>query len=119
MFAIRQKALRCAARPGAHRVLCRYSTGHHGKEGEEVKHTSTEHGHEHAGPKDESLGVSVNLLSINAAADGVLASIVHRPRPHPRKLRFISSIADIRRWHKTRALEDHRQLLVLQGPVGS
>jgi hypothetical protein len=84
-----------------------------------VKHTSTEHGHEHAGPKDESLGVSVNLLSINAAADGVLASIVHRPRPHPRKLRFISSIADIRRWHKTRALEDHRQLLVLQGPVGS
>src|SRR5271154_690032 len=70
MLAMRQKAVRYAVRPGVNRALCRYSTGHHGNEGHEVKHSSTEHGHHHAGPKDEPLGVSVNLFSIDAAADG-------------------------------------------------
>jgi hypothetical protein len=121
MLAIRQKAVRYAARPGGYRALSRYSTGQHGKEGHEVKHsagTSTEHGHHHAGPKNEPLGVRANLNSIDPAADGFLGSILHRPRPHPRNLRYISSIADFRRWHDTRALQDHRQLLVLQGAVG-
>jgi hypothetical protein len=119
MLGIRQKAVRYAGRPGVYRALCRYSTGQHGKEGDEVKGTGTEHGHQHAGPKNESLGVSVSLLSIIAAVDGVLGSIVHRPCPHPRNLRRVSSIADLRRWHNTQAVQDHRQLLVLQGAVGS
>jgi hypothetical protein len=75
-----------------------------------VKHfagTSTEHGHQHAGPKNESLGVRLNLRLTDAAADGILDSIVHRPRPHPCNLRRVSFVADLRRWHETRALQDH------------
>lgn len=72
MLAFRQRAVRCAARPVTQRAVCRYSTGQQGKEGDEVKHfagSSTEHGHQHAGPKNESLGVrsigfeSVELLT--------------------------------------------------------
>lgn len=42
------------------KVTKRYSTAQHGKTGDEVHHfagSSTEHGHHHAGPKEESLGV--------------------------------------------------------------
>lgn len=60
MFALRRKAVKSADRIGAFagRSTRRYAT----KNGDEVHHfagTSTEHGHHHAGPKDESLGVSL------------------------------------------------------------
>lgn len=63
MFQLRRKAVQTAGRlPAAgSRVTKRYSTGQHGKTGDEVHHSagsSTEHGHHHAGPKEESLGVS-------------------------------------------------------------
>jgi hypothetical protein len=64
MLAIRKKAAQYAARPGGYGILARYSTGTHGKTGDEVHHfagTSTEHGHQHAGPKTESLGVRALL----------------------------------------------------------
>jgi hypothetical protein len=60
MFALRTRAAQTAGRIGT-RGGARYSTAQHGKVGDEVKHfagSSTEHGHHHAGPKNESLGVS-------------------------------------------------------------
>jgi hypothetical protein len=68
MLPIRKKAAQFAARRGGYGAVARYSTGQHGKTGDEVHHfagTSTEHGHQHAGPKSESIGVSV-LLAIDS-----------------------------------------------------
>ncbi|KUJ11128.1 NADH-ubiquinone oxidoreductase 17.8 kDa subunit [Mollisia scopiformis] len=61
MFQLRRKAVQSVARAPASisRVTKRYSTGQHGKTGDEVHHfagSSTEHDHHHAGPKAESLG---------------------------------------------------------------
>ena len=72
MFAIRRNAVRSAGRIGAvsARAARTYSTGTHGKTGDQVEHfagTSTEHGEHHAGPKDESLGVSV----FTAVSEGI------------------------------------------------
>jgi len=71
MFAIRRKAGQSAGRIGAvsARAARSYSTGTHGKTGDEVQHfagSSTEHGHHHAGPKDESLGLGfyISLAAI-------------------------------------------------------
>jgi hypothetical protein len=63
MFSLRRKAVQSAERlPTAVRAgRSRYSTAQHGKTGDEVHHfagSSTEHGHHHAGPKEEALGVS-------------------------------------------------------------
>jgi hypothetical protein len=63
MFALRRKAVQTAERlPAATtRATRQYSTAQHGKTGDEVHHfagSSTEHGHQHAGPANESLGVS-------------------------------------------------------------
>lgn len=63
MFQLRRNAAQGAGRAPAtiSKVTKRYSTGHHGKTGDEVHHhagSSIEHGHHHAGPKDEPLGVS-------------------------------------------------------------
>ncbi|KAM3074845.1 hypothetical protein ACMFMG_008258 [Clarireedia jacksonii] len=67
MFAIRRKAVQSADRIGAvsARAVRLYSTGTHGKTGDEVQHfagSSTEHGHHHAGPKDESLGLGFFIV---------------------------------------------------------
>ncbi|KAA8573771.1 hypothetical protein MFRU_001g03060 [Monilinia fructicola] len=61
MFALRRKAVQSADRVGrvSTRVSRRWSSAEHGKTGNEVHHfagSSTEHGHHHAGPKDESFG---------------------------------------------------------------
>ncbi|KAE8444675.1 hypothetical protein EG329_014332 [Mollisiaceae sp. DMI_Dod_QoI] len=61
MFQLRRKAVQGAGRLPAvgSRITKRYSTAQHGKTGDEVHHfagSSTEHGHHHAGPKEESLG---------------------------------------------------------------
>ena len=64
MLTLRKKAVQTAERvPTATRKVSRpYSSGQHGKTGDEVHHfagSSTEHGHHSAGPKNESLGVSI------------------------------------------------------------
>ncbi|EPE36581.1 NADH-ubiquinone oxidoreductase 17.8 kDa subunit [Glarea lozoyensis ATCC 20868] len=61
MFALRRKAVQTAGRrPAATSTVSRlYSTGQHGKTGDEVHHfagSSQEHGEHHAGPENESLG---------------------------------------------------------------
>jgi hypothetical protein len=63
MFALRRKAVKTAGRlPAAASAITRpYSTAQHGKSGDEVHHfagSSHEHGEHHAGPANESLGVS-------------------------------------------------------------
>ena len=63
MYAARRKAVQAAERlpVATSRATRQYSTAQHGKEGDEVKHfhgASTEHGEHHAGPQQESLGVS-------------------------------------------------------------
>jgi hypothetical protein len=68
MLAIRQKAFQSAGRLGAARVTCRYASGHHGKEGDEVHHfagSSKEHGEHHAGPAEESFGVCSIYLPLS------------------------------------------------------
>ncbi|CZR54159.1 probable NADH-ubiquinone oxidoreductase 17.8 kDa subunit [Phialocephala subalpina] len=67
MFQLRRKAVQGAGRlPAAgSKVTKRYSTAQHGKTGDEVHHfagSSTEHGHHHAGPKEESLGAQFYLV---------------------------------------------------------
>ncbi|PQE24686.1 hypothetical protein CJF32_00006975 [Rutstroemia sp. NJR-2017a WRK4] len=85
MFAIRRNAVRSAGRIGAvsARAARTYSTGTHGKTGDQVEHfagTSTEHGEHHAGPKDESLGVTIPVsiavyTLAQPSADGSPSSI--------------------------------------------
>lgn len=71
MLSLRRKAVQSAERlPTAVRAgRARYSTAQHGKAGDEVHHfagSSTEHGHHHAGPQEESLGVSLCPLASTA-----------------------------------------------------
>jgi hypothetical protein len=71
MFALRRKAVQTAGRlPAATSTVSRlYSTGQHGKTGDEVHHfagSSQEHGEHHAGPENESLGVSGQTILPNS-----------------------------------------------------
>ncbi|TGO19340.1 hypothetical protein BPAE_0346g00110 [Botrytis paeoniae] len=67
MFALRRKAVQSADRVGrvSSRVPRRWSSAQHGKTGDEVHHfagSSTEHGHHHAGPTNESFGTGFFLV---------------------------------------------------------
>ncbi|APA05900.1 hypothetical protein SS1G_01706 [Sclerotinia sclerotiorum 1980 UF-70] len=61
MFALRRKAVQSADRVGkvTTRVSRRWASAEHGKTGHDNHHSagsSTDHGHHHAGPKNESFG---------------------------------------------------------------
>jgi len=63
MFALRRKAGQSVIRVPAGQI--RWSTGQHGKSGDEVQHfagSSTEHGHHQAAPENESLGTGFFIL---------------------------------------------------------
>jgi hypothetical protein len=74
MFTVRRKAVQSAGRipTAARRGTSRYSTAEHGKTGHEAHHaegSSTEHGHHHAAPVEESLGVSTTSEGIGYYID--------------------------------------------------
>jgi hypothetical protein len=76
MFTVRRKSVQSAGRlpTAARQGISRYSTAKHGKTGHEAHHaegSSTEHGHHHAAPVEESLGVSTAVEDIGFYANQV------------------------------------------------
>jgi hypothetical protein len=73
MFTVRRKAVQSARRlpTAARHGTSRYSTAQHGKADHHSEGSSTEHGHHHAGPKEESLGVSSTFQDIGCVTDQV------------------------------------------------
>jgi hypothetical protein len=76
MFTVRRKAVQSAGRvpTAARQCISRYSTDQHGKTGDEAHHSagsSTEHGHHHPAPVQESLGVSTAFKGVGCNADKV------------------------------------------------
>lgn len=105
MNALRQRAVQSAGRVGARRTA-RYSTAQHGKTGDEVHHfagSSTEHGHHHAGPKDESLGVCFAGQKEGRDADCLLGPSLGCSWSDPCQLPRLLTFEEVRRrqgfWH--------------------
>ena len=74
MFTLRRKAVQSAEwlPVVTRRSVQRYSTTGHGKTGEDAHHgSSTDHGHHHAEPVNEPLGVRISILPIELELNGL------------------------------------------------
>lgn len=106
MIALRRTLAQCSkhVRPATTR---RYASGgaHHGDHG-------------HAGPKTESLGVSIPNLTIGISLIVLLDPILCCHSSHPYISRSLHVIEEVSRWVVLGIYDNHQPLFRLQGPVG-
>jgi hypothetical protein len=107
MFTVRRKAVQSAGRipTAARRGTSRYSTAEHGKTGHHAEGSSTEHGHHHAAPVEESLGVSTPFKGVGYNADQSIDCILCRPSSDPHIYWSLHFLENIRRRKGPRSIK--------------